>query len=130
MAQQLYHGFEGKVYKDTVLVAMVTNISVEVNPNVADTRVIGDRTNKEWKAGNLEVTGTIERMWYNWDFVDAVKADTPTEFEIKTTMTDKDGNEKNLTIAGCVFTSWSKEIPSDDMITESVEFAGRSATSS
>lgn len=129
MAQtEVYTGAEGKVEVGTagneVVVALVTGLSVEVNPNIKGKRPLGSRTVQEWKIGNLEVSGTLEKIWYNHDFLSRVRptADTLTEFQIITTLTGSDGVAKAATIKGVVFTSWSREKPDGDLVTESIDF--------
>lgn len=124
----VYHGREGKLYKGETpdLVGMVSGITFEVDPNLIEVREHGSRTVAEWKAGDLAITGTIERMWYEKAFLDEVKADAPAEFTLVLTATREDtGVETDLTLTGVVFSSLSIEWSADDMTSESVDFSAK-----
>lgn len=127
MAVYVYHGREGKLYKDTVLVANVSGVTIKVAPNVVEVREHGSRAVAEFKSGDLEITGTIERMWYDFAFLDLIKADalTPFTLELKATREDT-GALKTLTVTDAVFTDLSIEWGADDMSTESADFSATS----
>jgi len=131
MVGYVYHGREGRVYKNDQLVAMVSGITIEVNPNITGIREHGSREVQEWKSGDLEITGRIERMWYEFSFLEDALADVPTEYTLKTVATREDtGETKTLTLNGVVFNTVSIEWGADDMTTESVDFMAKSITTS
>lgn len=132
MAQlEVYTGAEGEIKVgpagSEVVVALITGLSLEVNPNIKGKRTMGNRGVQEWKLGSLEVSGTIEKLWYNHTFLGYVRptGDILAEFQIITTLTGSDSVAKRATIKGVVFTSWSREKPEGDLVTESVDFEAK-----
>lgn len=128
MAQEVYTGAEGVIKvglaDNETVVAYITGLTIEVNPNIKKKLVLGERTGQEWKLGNLDISGTIEKMWYDHTFLAMVRpeGDTLSTFQIVSTLTGSDGVPKEAIIKGVVFTSWSREKPEVDLVTESIDF--------
>jgi len=120
-----YHGWEAKIYKDAVLIGYATSITVDVTPNIDGVFELGSRLVQEWKPGNLEISGTLERLWIDGAYLDDVKADSPTEYTIECKLTDSAGVTQTATLTGVVFTSFSGEIPEDGLVTESIDFSAK-----
>lgn len=118
---------EGSSGSETV-VALCRGISFTVETNTEAVFELGSRTNKEYKRGNLEITGTIDRLIFDNRFFSNVDADHPVERTIVCYASGSDGTTMTITLSGVVFTSWDFDMPAEDYITESVEFTARDIT--
>jgi len=128
MATEVYSGAEGVVKEglagSEVTIAYVTGIRFEVNSNVSGIRTLGSRKVSGQKIGNLEITGTIEKIWLDHTYLNKVRPlnDSLSLYSIVTEVTGSDGVTKTVTLSDVVFKNWSRELPELDVLNESIDF--------
>jgi len=122
----VFRGFEGEVKEGAegaeTTIALAQGITIEVAAGTEPVREVGARHPVEFKQGNEEITGTIERLHWDNRFITTLSADYPSEKSIVTKATGSDGTTFTITLKGVHFPSLSIEMPAEDFVTESVDF--------
>jgi hypothetical protein len=120
-------------------VARVVNVGVSVTTDVHAFYEIGQRLPSELRAGNIAISGTVERAYVNGALLRlmlgqyAVAEETPglkvPTFNMKLILDNlrpagEDGNSV-LTLYGVVFQSWQWNLPEADFALERLAFKAR-----
>ena len=125
----VFKGAEGEIREGVAgaetVVALVKGVSVSVASGAEPVFEVGKRRPTEFKMGNEEVTGTIDKMHFDNRFIADTLADHPTEMSLVVKATSG-ANTFTATINNVIFPSWSLDMPAEDYVAESVEFRGRS----
>lgn len=120
-------GEEAEILKDDVTLGLCTGITIDVDPSIDGVWELGSRTVSEWKEGNKEITGTIDRSYWNWTLAKEV-CDTDVEdsvFVLKVKLYPDTAATQIATLSGVLFTTWGHEIPADGIVTESLDFVAK-----
>jgi len=125
----VYKAQEGEVREGTAgaetTIALAKGITISVATGHESVYEIGSRRPAEHKRGNEEITGTIEKLFFDNRFLAKVKADYPSDVNIIAYATG-DGKFFRIVCSGVVFTSFSFDMPAEDYVTESVDFQAKS----
>jgi hypothetical protein len=120
-------------------VGRVTNVTLYVSTDVKAFHELGAHAPKELRAGNIHISGTVERAFINGallrlmlgQYAESEEAGTfkiPT-FNMKLSLDNytREGDEGNsvLTIYGVVFHTWNFKLPEDDFAVENLAFMAR-----
>ena len=124
----LYHGWEATIRKDGTAVAYCTSVSCEINGNREGVYQMGSRNVQEFKAGNLEITGSIDHIWADHTFGEEVDADEATEYTMRFDYAGSGVSTQYITLTGVIWKNWSQDIPEDGLITESIDFQASAAS--
>jgi len=121
------------------LVGRVTNISLHVTTDIKPFHELGSRAPKELRAGNLAISGTVERAYINGALLklmlgqygeneEATGFKIPT-FNMKIILDNLKpaGDEGNsiLTVYGVIFDTWQFQLPEDDFVLEKLSFKAK-----
>jgi hypothetical protein len=121
------------------VVGRVTNVALNVSTEIKTFHELGAHSAKELRAGNIYVSGTVERAFINGallrlmlgQYAESEEAGAfkmPT-FNMKISLDNylRDGEEGNsvLTIYGVIFNSWQFRLPEDDFAVENLSFVAR-----
>lgn len=120
-------------------VGRVTNVTLNVSTDVRAFHELGAHAAKELRAGNIHVSGTVERAFINGALLrlmlgqyaeseEASPFKIPT-FNMKVSLDNymREGDEGNsvLTVYGVIFHSWQFRLPEDDFAMENLSFVAR-----
>jgi len=129
----------GKYFGETGQVGRVTNVSVAVSTRVKAFHEMGSHAPKEIRAGNIEISGSVERAYINGALLrlmlgkDATDEETPPlkmpTFNIKlildNMLPEGDAGNSVLTLYDVIFDSWQFNLPEDDFVLERATFRAR-----
>jgi len=122
-----------------VVVGRVTNVSLAVTTDIKPFYELGSRSAKELRAGNIAISGTVERAYLNGallklmlgqysDSEEAVGFTIPS-FDMKLILDNlmPAGDEGNsvLTVYGVIFDTWQTLLPEDNFMLEKLSFKAR-----
>lgn len=124
------------------VVGRVTNVAVAVHMEVKPFHEIGARIPKELRAGNISVTGTVQRAFVNGamlrmllgNYADNTEANAFAMplFNMILSMNNLRGEEgqgsSKLTVFNVLFDSWQFNVPEDDFVLERLSFQARRVT--
>ena len=121
------------------VVGRVTNVSLAVTTDIKPFYELGSRSAKELRAGNIAISGTVERAYLNGallklmlgqysDSEEAVGFTIPS-FDMKLILDNlmPAGDEGNsvLTVYGVIFDTWQTLLPEDNFMLEKLSFKAR-----
>jgi hypothetical protein len=120
-------------------VGRVTNITVQVRTDVRVFHEIGSHAPRELRAGNMHITGTVERAFINGALLRLMLGQYASDeesnvfrvpsFNMKVLLDNlrPEGDEGNsvLTLYGVMFDSWQFSLPEDDFVLERLSFQAR-----
>ncbi|MCL0034352.1 DUF2460 domain-containing protein [Dehalococcoidia bacterium] len=117
-------------YAYEMVVGRCQGVNFDVDYGMEPVRAIGRRTPLLIKEGPIEITGTIDKLFVDNAMLRRVEParDTdghPTEqfaFILDIEVTTSGGAKKHATLSGVKFESYSREMPQDDFVTESIDF--------
>ncbi len=121
------------------IVGRVTNVSIAVSTEVKPFYELGSRSAKELRAGNIAISGTVERAYLNGALLTLMLGQYATNeeatgftipsFDMKVILDNlmPAGDEGNsvLTVYGVIFDSWQTALPEDDFMLEKLSFKAR-----
>jgi hypothetical protein len=121
------------------VVGRVVNVSIAVSTEVKPFYELGSRAAKELRAGNIAITGTVERAYLNGALLTLMLGQYATNeeaagftipsFDMKLILDNlmPAGDEGNsvLTVYGVIFDSWQTALPEDDFMLEKLSFKAR-----
>lgn len=134
-------GFEGftSYFGEDGLVGRVTGISIRASTEVKPFHELGSRTAKELRAGNISISGTVERAYINGALLklmlglyaeneEAPGYKIPT-FNLKIILDnlkpEGDAGNSILTVYGLIFDTWRFNLPEDDFVLEKLSFKAK-----
>jgi hypothetical protein len=115
-------------------VGRATRVEVRVTSEMRPFHELGQRYPAELRAGNVNVTGTVERAYINGALLnlllgDAAKSRPAGTFlspsfnlDLRLENPSKPGTSTTVTVHGVKFENWSFAIPEDDFVMERLEF--------
>lgn len=124
---------------DQGVVGRVTNVAIAVSTEIKPFYELGSRSAKELRAGNIAISGSVERAYINGALVKlmlgayAENEESPgftiPNFDMKLILDNlmpagDDGNSV-LTVYGVVFDTWQAALPEDDFMLERLTFKAR-----
>lgn len=129
----------GKYFGETGQVGRVTNVNIAVQTKVKSFHEMGSHGAREIRAGNIEISGSVERAYINGALLRlmlgkyATDEETPPlkipTFNIKlildNMMPEGDAGNSVLTVYGVMFDSWQFSLPEDDFVLERMTFRAR-----
>jgi hypothetical protein len=129
----------GKYFGESGQVGRVTNVSIAVTTQVRAFHEMGSHATKELRAGNTQVSGTVERAYINGALLRLMLGKNATDeeaapfkmpsFNMKVILDNlqPEGDPGNsvLTLYGVIFDSWQFNLPEDDFVLERASFRAR-----
>lgn len=128
-----------ELWGESGVVGRVVNVSIAVTTEVKAFYELGSRSAKELRAGNITISGTVERAYLNGALLklmlgqyaeseEAVGFRIPS-FNMKLILDNlmPPGDEGNsvLTVYGVIFDTWQTALPEDDFMLEKLSFKAR-----
>lgn len=128
-----------KYFGDSGTVGRVTNISLAIQTEVKTFHELGLRAPRELRAGNVYISGAVERAYINGSmlkvmlgqYADAEEAagfKIPT-FNMKIILDNVrppgDPGNSILTVYGVIFDNWQFSLPEDSFVLEKLTFKAR-----
>jgi hypothetical protein len=128
-----------KYFGDSGAVGRVTNISLAVSTEVKAFHELGLRAPRELRAGNLYISGSVERAYINGSLLkvmlgqyaeveEAAGFKIPT-FNMKIILDNVrplgDPGTSLLTVYGVIFDNWQFNLPEDSFVLEKATFKAR-----
>ena len=124
------------------VVGRVLNVGVSVRTEVKPFHEIGKRIATELRAGNINVSGTVERAFVNGAMLrlllgryadeEETNAFPMPRFNMILSMDNQRGEEgagsSKLTVFNVLFDNWQFQMPEDDFVLEQVGFRARRVT--
>jgi hypothetical protein len=124
------------LFGDSGQLARVTNVSVYVTTEVVAFHQLGSRAPKELRAGNITISGTVERAYINGALMrlmlgqyaenEEVAGYAIPAFNMKLILDNlvPAGDEGNsiLTLYGVMFDTWQVHLPENDFMMEKLGF--------
>jgi hypothetical protein len=121
------------------VVGRVINVSIAVSTDVKPFYELGSRSAKELRAGNISISGAVERAYLNGALLTLMLGQyanseesagfTVPSFDMKLILDNlmPAGDEGNsvLTLYGAIFDSWQTALPEDDFMLEKLSFKAR-----
>lgn len=129
----------GEYFGESGAVARLVNVSIAVTTQVKTFYELGSRLPSELRAGNIAISGTVDRAYVNAALLRLMLGDyvvgeetagmkVPT-FNMKLILDNlrPAGDEGNsvLTVYGVVFDTWQWNLPEDDFALERLAFKAR-----
>lgn len=134
-------GFEGfnSYFGEDGLVGRVTGISIRASTEVKPFHELGSRSAKELRAGNISISGTVERAYINGALLKlmlglyAENEEVPgykiPTFNLKIILDnlkpEGDAGNSILTVYGLIFDTWRFNLPEDDFVLEKLSFKAK-----
>ncbi len=129
----------GNYFGESGQVGRVTNVTLNVSTDVRAFHEMGSHGTKELRAGNVRVSGVVERAYINGALLRLMlgKAATDEEapplkiptFNMKLILDnlqpEGDAGNSLLTLYGVIFDSWQLSLPEDDFVLERASFRAR-----
>jgi hypothetical protein len=123
-------------------VGRLTNIALQVSTEIKPFHELGSRAPKELRAGNIYISGTVDRAYINGALLklllgqyvesEETAAFKPPSFNIKIILDnlkpEGDAGNSILTVYGVMFDSWQFNLPEDDFVLERLSFKARRVT--
>ena len=123
-------------------VGRLTNIALHVSTEIKPFHELGSRAPKELRAGNIYLSGTVDRAYINGALMklllgqyaesEETGAFKPPSFNIKIILDnlkpEGDAGNSILTVYGVMFDSWQFNLPEDDFVLERLSFKARRVT--
>jgi hypothetical protein len=120
-------------------VGRVTNIAIAVMTDIKVFHELGSHAPRELRAGNVHISGSVERAFVNGALLRLMLGQYATDeesvafkvpiFNMKILLDNlkPEGNDGNaiLTLYGVMFDSWSFALPEDDFVLERLTFKAR-----
>jgi hypothetical protein len=121
------------------IVGRLQNISLAVSVEIKPFHELGSRAAKELRAGNIYISGTVERAFINGAMLKLMLGQYADEeettgfkipsFNMKVGLDNLKpaGDEGNaiLTVYGVMFDTWQFKLPEDDFVMENLSFKAR-----
>jgi hypothetical protein len=129
----------GKYFGESGQVGRVTNVAISVSTQVRAFHEMGSHATKELRAGNTQVSGTVERAYINGAMLRLMLGKNATDeesaplkmpsFNMKVILDNlqPEGDPGNsiLTLYGVIFDTWQFTLPEDDFVLERLSFRAR-----
>lgn len=129
----------GKYFGESGQVGRVTNVSIAVSTQIRAFHEMGTHGTKELRAGNTQVSGTVERAYINGALLRLMLGKNATDeeaaplkipsFNMKVILDnlqpEGDAGNSVLTLYGVIFDSWQFNLPEDDFVLERMTFRAR-----
>ena len=146
---QTYFGTDGELvliseqapiaalFDESGRVARVTNVFIYINTKINPFHEIGTRLPSELRAGNIYISGTVERAYINGALLKLMLAQYATEVEGKEIFPIPSFNmnmnlnnlaedgASGLTVYDVMFDSWQVNLPEDDFMLEKLSFKAK-----
>ncbi len=110
----------------TELVGKAQSMSVEISNSVEAIHGIGSREPCAVREGPVEISGSLERMYFDERLFDVINPGTETSY--LTLQGDIEEGDRVIECQGVKFDSWSVDMPQDDFVSESVDFQATAIT--
>lgn len=121
------------------IVGRVTKVSLSVDIEIKPYHELGSHSAKELRAGNIYISGTVNRAFINgallklmlgqYSQVEETTVLKIPSFNMKISLDNlkPEGDEGNaiLTVYGVMFDSWRFNLPEDDFVLEKLSFKAR-----
>src|SRR5216683_183354 len=128
-----------KYFGDSGTVGRVTNISLAVSTEVKAFHELGLRSPRELRAGNLYISGSVERAYINGSLLKVMlgqyaEAEEAAGFKIPTfnmkiildnVRPPGDPGTSLVTVYGVIFDNWQFSLPEDSFVLEKATFKAR-----
>jgi hypothetical protein len=134
-------GFDGfaSYFGDSGSVGRVTNISIAISTEVKAFHELGSRSARELRAGNIFISGSVERAYINGATLKMMLGQYATaeeapgfkipKFNMKIILDNLkppgDAGNSILTVYGVIFDTWQFNLPEDDFVLEKATFKAR-----
>ena len=117
-------------YSFEVEVGRCQGVTFEVDMGLEAVRVIGRRTPLEIKEGPVEIKGTVDKLFVDNSLVNRVMPTRNSEglmagqgeYILDAEVFDATGVRAQAVLQGVKFSTYSREMPQDDFVSESVDF--------
>lgn len=129
-----YKGYDAELVKvnegdGETVIAGVSSFSLDDEPNIDPIYEHGSRTVQEWKKGNKEVSGSLDKVYWDNTYLDQVNADSAPTIMLRGKVNTAAGT-KTVECSGVIFDSWSWDVPAEDFVEESIDFRAKDLTTS
>lgn len=129
-----------KYFGEGGVVGRATNVSVHVSTAVKAFHELGSHAARELRAGNIYISGTVERAYINGALLKlmlgeySANEEGATPFKIPTfnmkigldnLKPEGDAGNSVLTVYDVLFDSWQLQLPEDDFVLEKLSFKAR-----
>ena len=128
-----------KYFGDSGAVGRVTNISLSISTEVKAFHELGLRAPRELRAGNLFISGSVERAYINGAMLKVMlgqyaEAEEAAGFKIPTfnmkiildnVRPPGDPGNSLMTVYGVIFDTWQFNLPEDSFVLEKLSFKAR-----
>lgn len=122
---RVYKGWNATLYKGGIKIGLAGSWSCEVATGLDPYYQIGERVPYALTEGNQEITGSMERVWINNDFVNlAFPSGFLDEFDMQAQTSDQ-VDAPYIYLYECKIETVGIDIPQDGFITESIDFRAR-----
>jgi len=129
----IYKGWNAKIYiatdiSDTgtwIEIGCAESVSVDINTNVELYYCIGDRDPYAVVPGNLEITGSMSRVWINCYYLNLLIDDDLPTFQL-IFMAKNVATAPWLYLYDCYFETGTIDIPQDGILMEDYDFRATS----
>jgi len=108
------------------VIGKARSISVEVSSGIEPIYGVGNRDPVILKEGRREITGSLERVFFDSTYFDAIGAATDYQPSFRIRAKIGAGPDMTLTLEGVKFETWSPDMPQDDYLVESLDFRAKS----
>jgi hypothetical protein len=129
----------GKYFGESGQVGRVTNVSINVTTQVKAFHEMGSHATRELRAGNQQISGSVERAYINGALLRLMLGKNATDeestpikmptFSMKVILDNlqPEGDPGNSVLAlyGVIFDSWQFSLPEDDFVLERLTFRAR-----
>lgn len=125
MASRIYKGWNAKLLQNSTEIGYAESVTVDISTGAEAYFELGAATAKEIVAGNVEISGTIDRAWVDTKLLVLIGSPRGSlgEFSIKVSVADTTPNV--LTVTGCKPEAVSFDIPQDGFLTHSFDFIAK-----
>jgi hypothetical protein len=120
-------------------VGRVVNVTISVSTEVKPFHEMGSRLPKELRAGNIEISGTVERAFVNGALLRLMLGQYALEDEaagfviptldmvltLDNQMPAGDDGNSVLTVYGVMFEGWDLNLPADDFVLEGLSYKAK-----
>lgn len=131
-------------FGETGVVGRLKNISITIRTEIKPFHELGSRAPKELRAGNINISGMVERAHINGAMLklmlgeyasgEETQAFKAPKFDVRLELNNLQGKAEGegnsiLTLLGVMFDTWQFSLPEDDFVLERLTFQAHRITS-